>query len=118
MGQNILLSHLYGEQCAGYQRAADLSTGTCLSAQGGDVDALIPLEEARKRGKWRGIEKPSLNSNFKRNNVKGQILILVALFADIGATSDKGMRLEFRQKCDSCVSEKGLYERNGQILTC
>lgn len=54
----------------------------------------------------------------KKQNVKGQILILVALFTDIGATSDKGMRLEFRQKCDSCVSEKGLYERNGQILTC
>lgn len=54
----------------------------------------------------------------KKQNVKGQILLLVPLFTDVGTTSDKETRLKFKQKRGSCISEKRPYERNGQILTC
>lgn len=86
---------------------------------GGGCGCSDPSWGSKKKRKMEGNRKAIFEQQFqKKQNVKGQILILVALFTDIGATSDKGMRLEFRQKCDSCVSEKGLYERNGQILTC
>lgn len=87
MGQNVLLSQLYGQQCAGNHRAADPSAGTCLSAQGSDVEAVIPLEEARKKKKMEGNRKAIFDQWFqKKQKVKGQILIPVALFTDVGTT--------------------------------
>lgn len=50
-------------------RAADLSAVTCLSAQGWAVDPVIPLEKARKGGRWRGIERLSFNMDFKRSRM-------------------------------------------------
>lgn len=73
----------------------------------------------KKKKKMEGNRKAIFDQWFqKKQNVKGQILIHVALFIDIGGTSDKGMRVEFKQKCDSCISEKRLWKKwpNSHLL--